>query len=433
MDKKIKFYDSHLHLLGLGYNESLIDLNTYKSINSLLSIESNNDLILGRGWNQNSFKEKRYPNKTDLNKISSKKPIIFMRVCGHVLVCNDKAMELSNIDASSLQIEGGTFEYSTGIFTEDALSLIYSIIPSPSKKDIKEMFIKGNNILLKNNITHCASDDFSTLQVPYELIIECLTELYSDGLMQVKLYEQVNLPSKKLLLDYISKGYHKKKFNGFRMGPLKLLADGSLGGRTAYLNEPYSDDPSTRGVKVFKDEELEELIYIADSNGMDVAIHAIGDGIIDIVLDAIEKSLKQTNRLNHRHSIIHAQLANRRQIKRMKELGVSVIVQPIFLNSDIPIIEKRIGKNRAKESYLFKTMYNEGIRVGFSTDAPVEDVSPLDNIQVAMTRKSLKYPELGEFLPNEKFTYEESIECYTDNNLWLSHDDNSKLNINSIK
>ncbi len=117
----------------------------------------------------------------------------------------------------------------------------------------------------------------------------------------------------------------------------------------------------------------------------------------------------------------------------MKELGVSVIVQPIFLNSDIPIIEKRIGKNRAKESYLFKTMYNEGIRVGFSTDAPVEDVSPLDNIQVAMTRKSLKYPELGEFLPNEKFTYEESIECYTNNNLWLSHDDNSKLNINSIK
>lgn len=423
MNKKIKFYDSHLHLLGLGYNESLIDLNTYESIESLITIRSSKELIIGRGWHQNNFNEKRYPTKHDLNKISSTMPIIFMRVCGHVLVCNDKAMELKNIDESSKQIEGGSFDFNTGVFTEDALSIIYSLIPVPSKEDIKAMFIKGNNILLKNNITHCASDDFSTLQVPYELIIECLEELYNDNLMQVSLYEQVNLPSKELLLDYIGKGYHKKEFNGFRLGPLKLLADGSLGGHTAYLNEPYEDDKSTRGIKVFKDSELEELIYIADSNLMDVAIHAIGDGMIDIVLNGIEKSLKKTKRLNHRHSVIHAQLANRRQIKKMKELGVSVIIQPVFLNSDIPIIEKRIGTKRASESYLFKTMYKEGIRVGFSTDSPVEDVSPLDNIKIAMTRKSIKFPELGEFLPGEKFTYEESIECYTTNNFWLSYDE----------
>lgn len=422
MNKKLEFYDSHLHLLGLGYNESLIDLNSFESIESLLSIKSSKELILGRGWHQNNFKEKRYPTKEDLNKISVTKPVIFIRVCGHVLVCNDMAMKLAKINKSSHQIDGGSFDFNTGIFTEDALSIIYSLVPVPTKEDIKDMFIKGNNILLKNNITHCASDDFSTVQVPYELIIECLEELYNEGLMQVTLYEQVNLPSKELLLDYIEKGYHKKKYNGFRFGPLKLLADGSLGGRTAYLNEPYEDDKSTRGIKVFKDSELEELIYIADSNGMDVAIHAIGDGMIDIVLNSIEKSLNKTKRKDHRHSIIHAQLANRRQIKKMKELGVSVIVQPVFLNSDIPIIEKRIGKKRASESYLFKTMYKEGIRVGFSTDSPVEDVNPLDNIKIAMTRKSIKFPELGEFLPDEKFTYEESIECYTTNNFWLSYD-----------
>jgi predicted amidohydrolase YtcJ len=423
MNKKIEFYDSHLHLLGIGYNESLIDLNPYKSIESLITIKSDKALILGRGWHQFNFKENRYPTKHDLNKISSKKPIIFLRVCGHVLVCNDKAMELAKIDESSLQIDGGSFDFNTGIFTEDALGIIYSLIPAPTKEAIKDMFIKGNDILLKNNITHCASDDFSTLQVPYELIIECLEELYNEGLMKVVLYEQVNLPSKELLLDYINKGYHKKLFNGFRMGPLKLLADGSLGGRTAYLNEPYEDDKSTRGIKVFKDSELEELIYIADSNGMDVAIHAIGDGMIDIVLNGIEKSIKKTNRINHRHSIIHAQLANRKQIKRMKELGVSVIVQPVFLNSDIPIIVKRIGKKRADESYLFKTMYKEGIKVGFSTDSPVEGVNPFDNIKIAMTRKSIKFPEHGEFLPDEKFTYEESIECYTINNFWLSYEE----------
>lgn len=423
MEEQIKFYDSHLHLLGLGYNEDLIDLTKFISILDLYNIRSTKNLILGRGWNQSIFIEKRYPNKEDLNKISITKPIIFIRVCGHVLVCNDKAMELANIDNSSSQIEGGTFNFNTGVFTEDALGIIYGIIPKPTKEDIKEMFIKGNDILIANGITSCASDDFSTLPVPYELIIECLEELYNDNLMQVNLYEQVNLPTKELLLDYINKRYHKKKFNGFRMGPLKLLADGSLGGRTAYLNEDYCDDLGNRGIKVFKDSELEELIYIADSNNIDVAIHAIGDGMIDIVIDAIYKSMARTNRTNHRHSIIHAQLANKRQIKRMKGLGISVIVQPIFLNSDIAIIEDRIGKERAKESYLFKTMYDDGILVGFSTDAPVETVNPFHNLYSAITRTSIKNPELGVFLENEKFTLNDALKCYTENPYYLSYDE----------
>lgn len=423
MNDKIEYYDSHLHLLGLGYIQSMIDLTIYKSIEEVTSLRNEKEFVIGRGWHQTNFIENRYPDKNDLNKISETKPVIFTRVCGHVLVCNDKAMEIARITKDTPQIEGGSFDYKTGVFTEDALSLINSIVPKPNKDEIKDFFVKGNANLIENNITMCASDDFSTLNVPYELIIECLEEVYKEGKMQVELYEQVNLPTKELLLDFISKGYHKKKFNGFRMGPLKLLADGSLGGRTAYLREDYSDDPGNRGIKVFSDEELNELVYIADSNGMDVAIHAIGDACIDQVLNAIEKSLKKTKRVKHRHSIIHAQLANREQIKRMKSLGVSAIVQPSFLNSDIAIVKERLGEERAKETYLFKTMYNEGIKVGFSTDAPVEGVSPEENIYCAMNRKSIKNPELGEFLPDEKFTYEEAIECYTTNNLWLSYDE----------
>jgi predicted amidohydrolase YtcJ len=401
----------------------MLDLSEFESIEDIVGIRTDKAIILGRGWHQSNFKEKRYINKKDLNRITTVKPVIFTRVCGHVLVCNDKALEIAGINESTPQIEGGTFDYKTGIFTEDTLILINKIVPKPSKEDIKEYFVKGNNLLLNHNVTKCASDDFSTLNVSYELIIECLEELYSEGRMKVNLYEQVNLPSKELLLDYISKGYHIKKFNGFRMGPLKLLADGSLGGRTAYLREDYADDPGNRGIKVFKDEELEKLIYIADSNNIDVAIHAIGDGMIDIVIDSIEKSINKTKRFDHRHSIIHAQLADRLQIKRMKKLGINVIVQPIFLNSDIAIIKERLGEERAKETYLFKTMYNEGIKVGFSTDAPVEGVSPEENIYCAMNRRSIKNPELGEFLPEEKFTYEEAIECYTTSNLWLSYDE----------
>lgn len=426
MYKMKSFYDSHLHLLGLGYIQSMIDLTSFASIQELTTIQPIQEIIVGRGWHQSQFRENRYPTKADLDQISTDKPVIFTRVCGHVLVCNSKAMELSGIDAHTPQINGGSFSVETGIFTEDALSLIYKIIPTPHKENIKQYFIKGNNLLLENGITACASDDFSTLGVPYELIIECLEELYRDEFMQVRLYEQVNLPTKELLLDFISKGYHKKSFKGFRMGPLKLLADGSLGGRTAYLNEDYTDDPGNRGIHVFTNQELEELIYIADANGMDVAIHAIGDGIMDIVLDSIEKSLLKTKRTTHRHSIIHAQLTNKRQITRMKELGVSAIVQPIFLNSDIPIIEERLGASRARESYLFKTMYVSGIITGFSTDSPVELVNPFQNIYTAITRKSIKNPNLEPFHEDESFTLNEALECYTTNNYWLSYEEDNQ-------
>lgn len=413
------YIDSHLHILGLGYIKSMIDLKEYQSLEELQTIKSDKPIIVGRGWHENDFVEKTNPTKTDLNKISTDKPVIFIRVCGHVLVCNDKAMEVASIDQFSKQIEGGTFDYNTGVFTEDAIKIIYDIIPKPSKDDIKEMFMIGDKILVENNIYMCASDDFSTLPVPYELVLESLIELYEEGKMQVKIIEQINIPDKILLSDFIEKGYHKIKMDKLVMGPLKLLADGSLGGRTAAMHEPYFDDPLNYGVKTFSDECINELVHLADRNGMDVHIHAIGDASVTQVLNAIEYSLDKTKRVDHRHAIIHAQFANFDQIDRMKSLGVSAIVQPIFLNSDIPIIEERLGEIRSRETYLFKTMYNKGIKVGFSTDAPVEDVSPLDNIKVAMSRRSLKYDSLGPFLESEAFTYEECMDCYISHNLWL--------------
>jgi len=258
--------------------------------------------------------------------------------------------------------------------------------------------------------------------VPYELVIECLEELYNDGLMQVRLYEQVNLPSIELFQDFIDKGYVNKQFNGFKMGPLKLLADGSLGGRTAYLNDDYSDESNNRGIKVFSDEELYDLIYLADSNNMDVAIHAIGDGIIDIILDTIELVTKKTGRVNHRHSIIHNQLATKKQIKRMTKMNIMAIVQPIFLNSDLAIIEDRMG-NRTNETYLFHTMKEQGMKVGFSTDSPVEPVNPFYNIYTAMTRKSIKNPGLKPLLNETVFSLKESLKCYTTENYYHSYEE----------
>lgn len=426
------FNDSHVHFLGIGYIISSIDLTKIKSIVEMINLlrnKNDTEFIIARGWNQSNLEENRYPIKQDLDSISKDIPIVLIRTCGHVFVCNDVMMELAGIEQLTPQIEGGTFDYNTGIFTEKALNIICDALPNPSKGEIKQCFIESNKILLSNGITSIGSDDFTTLNTDYDLIIECLEELYLDKLIQVRLYEQVNLPSKEILLDFINKGYANKKYKGFKLGPLKLLADGSLGGRTAYLNKPYSDDLSNYGIKVFTQEELNELVYIADSNNMDVAIHAIGDGMIDMVIDAIWNAVSKTNRTHHRHSIIHAQLATKSQIRRMRDLNIAAQVQPIFLNSDIAIVKDRLGE-RAKESYLFNTMYKEGVHVSFGTDSPVESVNPFHNLYSAITRKSIENPELGVFLEEEKFTIEDALKCYTINPYYLSYDENNYIGFN---
>ncbi len=431
MDKMKSFYDSHMHFLGIGINLlEYIDLGETSSFADILDTfqkETSRSFIIARGWNQTFLSEGTMFDKTLLNQVSKNIPIVAIRTCGHVLVCNDAMMSYCGVTKSTPQVDGGTFDINTGLFTENALKLIYDCFPKPDKNRIKEYMVAANQYLLSLGITACGSDDFSTISVDYETIISCYLELYSEHKIQVRIYQQVNLPSISLLKDFITKGYVNKSYGSFKMGPLKLLADGSLGARTAYLNKPYSDDPSTQGIKVFSKEELEDLVYLADSNQMDVAVHAIGDGMIDQVIDAIESSLKKTKRMTHRHSIIHAQLATQAQIDRMKKLNIAAQVQPIFLNSDIAIIKDRIGE-RSNDSYLFHSMYDKGVITCFGTDSPVEPLNPFYNLYSAITRCSIKNPGLPPFLIEEAFSIEEAIMCYTETSYYLSYDETNNIN-----
>ena len=412
------FHDAHLHVLGIGYSASIVDLSEATSIKEVQEIlrdhvDNGKKVLLARGWNQSQFQEGKMIVKDDLNQVSMDKPIVAIRTCGHVISVNDAALDLANIRDARPQIDGGTFDVDTGIFTEQAIHLIYDALPPFSKTDIKEFLRIANDLLLSYGVTTVYSDDFSMLNVDFEVVLEAMKEAYEEGILRVRITEQVNLPKRSDLKRFIDEGYANKLIHpNFKMGPLKLLADGSLGGRTAYMNEPYSDE-DTLGVKTFKDEELLELLTIADEAEMDAHIHAIGDGTVDQLLYAFEKVMKKSKRHNHEYAIIHTQLANKRQIMKMKELGIASIVQPIFLNSDIPIIEDRIG-DRALESYLFYTMYQEGVHTMFSTDAPVEPINPFYNLYTAVTRKSIKHPNLDAFLPSEAFTLEEGIKLYQD-------------------
>jgi hypothetical protein len=250
-----------------------------------------------------------------------------------------------------------------------------------------------------------------------------MEELYRAGELHIKLIEQVNLPTRECLTNFLSEGYSKRDYGKWRLGPLKLLADGSLGGRTAALRDDYLDMPGHRGILNYHDDELGEIFDLANQANLDCHVHAIGDRAIEQVLSVMEMSLARTNRHQHRHAIIHAQLADHLQIAKMKTLGFSAIVQPIFLESDIAMVTSRIG-TRKTESYLFHTMHQQGLCVGFGTDSPVESVDPFANIYAAMTRRSRKDAHLGEFLPGEAFSFSEAMRCYGPNNFYLVYDEN---------
>ncbi|HPD99730.1 MAG TPA: amidohydrolase [Bacillota bacterium] len=414
------FIDSHLHMLGIGYYQEIIDLKAAKSIDEILSLVKNNEssFVVARGFNQANLKEKRMPVKQDLHEVD--KPLILFRICGHVAVVNQRMLDVMGIDEFTPQIEGGSFDYNSGTFTEKALGLVYDKIPEPTKEDLKRYLINANKILISNGITKVASDDFSSFNMPYELVIEAINEVDAMGLLDVEITEQVNLPIDELK-DFIDKGYANKRFNNFKMGPLKILADGSLGGKTAALFEDYSDDSGNKGILTFTDQELYELVSLANKNGMDSVIHAIGDRTVDQVIRTFKKVQEELPRKSEGNAIIHAQLATKKQIKEMEENNIGAIVQPIFINSDIKIVDERIG-DRKLDSYLFKTMF-KNIKTGFSTDAPVENVNPFENIYVAISRKSIDFPDYESFLKEEAFKIEEALKAYTDENIRFVYDE----------
>lgn len=414
------FMDSHLHFLGIGMQADIIPLNHMMSVREMISdLKShlNGRQMIGRGWNQNRFADRLMPTKNDLDQVSKDIPMVMYRVCGHVAVVNSAMLEGIRVKADT-QISGGSIDWERGIVTEAALRLIDDQLQEVGIQDIKRYLIQADQLLLQQGLTDVMSDDFIVTPLPYEMIIQAIRELKAEKKLHVRITEQVHFRGLSDFEDFIRKGYPHRNYGGFRLGPLKLLLDGSLGGRTARLNCDYHDAPGHRGTLVYSDEVVKRYFDLANLSGMDCHIHAIGDGAIDQFLRVMGASLKDTKRSDHRHAIIHAQLATLSQIRQMEALGVHAIVQPIFLESDIAMLDDRLGERR-NESYLFRTMAESHIKVGMSTDAPVESFSPFLNLYAAMTRQSVRDYHLGPHLPEEAFTLDEALRCYQEHNRYL--------------
>lgn len=437
------FNDSHMHLVNYGYSltqVNLIGISSIGELNKRVShfIDENKieegRWIRGRGWNQDYFTgEKRFPSRYDLDKISTTNPIVVTRACGHVVVVNSKALEVLNIGKETEQIEGGQFDLDengepTGVFRENAVGLVYDNLPTPTVEEIKDMMRNAIRDMNKAGITSVGTDDFEALpDRNYENILKAYKELKEENKLNIRIYEQCLLPNIDKLQGFIDKGYGTSMGdNLFKIGPLKLLIDGSLGARTAALMKPYSDDPNTIGITTATDDELYSLVDLAHRNNIQVAIHGIGDKAMYMAFSAIEKSLKNSPKENHRHGIVHCQITDEYLLDKFKELNTIAYIQPIFLDYDWKIVKDRVGEEREKTSYNWKTMVNKGVAITCGSDSPVETFNVMKGIYEAVTRKDLDGNPKDGWLPEQKLTVDEAVYGYTMGGAYASFEENIK-------
>lgn len=443
------FTETHMHVLSLGMYLRDINLTSATSIGQAIEISRKyiedrqipaGRWIRSRGWNHDHFTdEKRFLNRYDLDKISTEHALAFTRTCGHVISVNSKALELMGMSQSCTQVEGGVIEVDEngkplGIFCEAARKLVLDAIPEETEESLRELIRLASEHALAHGITEIMTDDFKDVPNNFQKVIDTYMKLKEEGNLNIRIYEQCNLPSVEKLQSFLDKGYGTGWGDAyFKLGPFKVLQDGSLGARTALMRKPYADDPSTCGVQVFEQDDLNAMVELAQKNNMQIAIHAIGDGAIQSVQDAIERAQKMYPREDERHGIIHCQITDLEMIDRFRRMKLIAYIQPIFLNYDLNIVEDRVGKELAATSYAWKSYNDCGVVTAGGSDCPVESLDIMENIYSAVTRKDLTGHPAGGWHPEQNLTVEEALRCFTVNAAYASFSENEKGSIREGK
>ncbi|MCX8183150.1 MAG: amidohydrolase [Crenarchaeota archaeon] len=419
------FIDAHMHLDLLGVSLNTLDLRGVRSIAELKNklgnyVErSRARWILGRGWDQEMLEEKRYPTRWDLDEAVNDRPVVLSRLCGHVAVVNTRTLEITGLTEGSisglLRNEAGV---PTGVVTGKALETIRSMIEEHTTFDERKK-------LLINALVYSASQGVTTVGfVSCGLAsFKALQELEAEhGRLPVRVRAYLNPgEAKHMSLQDLKRSSPYLKVNG-----VKLFADGSLGARSALLSKPYSDSPDTSGCESIDVDSLRKFVKEACETGMQAAVHAIGDKAVENTLKAFESVAECSRKLRNR--VEHASVLRSDLIEVMRRLNIVVVVQPHFVVTDWWVVS-RVGVERARFTYPFKTLAGN-VKLGLSTDAPVEPLNPWETVYVATTRGRHEDIPLYRHTAGECLTLEETLHFYTDGSAYalLEEDELGTLN-----
>lgn len=436
------FNDSHMHFLHYGFYQTIVNLETCRSkaeaMERIQAYIQDKKIPEGEwveviGWNNDNWNDSQNLIRDDLDQVSEAHPIYAMRICGHVAVLNSRAMKEIGLRKSLPQPKDGYYEVDadgepTGLISE-MMPFVYSNMKEPSIESIKAMLLRSCEDANRVGLTSVQTDDFDALPGRnFDRIIKAYRELIDEGKLSVRITEQCSLKDPERYDAFTDAGYAIGQGDEwFKLGLLKLYLDGSLGARTAWLLEDYTDETGTKGFSIYHDDaDLFRLVERAHLSGADVGMHCIGDGACDQGIRAIEAVTAKYPSFANRHGLIHAQILNEDICRRMAENHIAAYIQPIFIEYDLHMAEERVGSDRIRTSYNWRTMKDSGIALGMGTDCPVESCNPMWNLYAAVTRKDLEGKPEGGWYPDQALTLEEALEGYTKTAAYLSRDEKIK-------
>jgi len=374
--------------------------------------------IQGRGWDQNRWVTKEFPTHEALSRAFPNNPVVLGRIDGHALLANAKAMEIAHIAATTRDPSGGRIMRlasgaPAGVFIDNAQGLINRAIPEPTRADTRRAILAAIAEANRWGLTgvHDPGEDAATIGI-YE-------ELAKAGNYNLRNYVMLSDPGEPgsaaaVQNPYIQRGPQSALYDGHLwIRAIKLYADGALGSRGAALLAPYSDDPGNSGLLVSRPDHIEAWAETALRRGFQVNVHAIGDRGNRIVLDAFDSALKRIPKADHRFRIEHAQVVSLQDIPRFAKLGVIPSMQPTHQTSDMRWAEDRVGPQRIRGAYAWRSLLNTGVVIPSGTDFPVEEVNPLLTFHAAVTRQDPTNWPAGGWQPDQKMTREEALQSMT--------------------
>jgi predicted amidohydrolase YtcJ len=396
----LTYHDHHLHPFGYASLVNGLELMNAVDLDEVMSLvvahgEKEEGPIIGQRLNDEGVKELRLPTAADLDDVVGDRPVLLYRYCGHIAVANSAALRLAGIDAETPDPEGGSFDREpsgrpNGILRETAVTPVSKALephtPPPSDLEIISA-LAGLRRLGIGSITGMISvSDAVWCAVDDE--VETLTRLGPDLPIDIDVLLIASTPEDlRAAKDRIDRAEGPIRFVGY-----KDFIDGSLGGHTAAMYEPFADQPATRGTERYRHDHMIEMGRTSLEIGGSVAIHAIGDRANDLVLDVHEELIGQ-GADPARLRVEHASILTSATIERMARMSVTASVQPAFLASEETWLEKRLGPDRMDRAYPFRSLLEAGVPLLGGSDSPVELPDPAIGISAAVDRHGINPAE----------------------------------------
>lgn len=406
------FNDAHCHFNGYANN-----LLQYADLRGTISVDEVYDYleahhkkfggswILGRGWDQNDWEVKEFPDKTELDKLFPDIPVYLVRIDGHAGWCNTKALEMAGITAST-KVTGGDVVLKdgqpAGILVDNAMGLVSKLIPEITTEQQQTALLEAQANCFAvglTSVTDCGLDKNTIL---------LMQEMQNKNALKMRVNAMLN-PTEENFEFFVKKG--PLVSDKLVVRTIKIYADGALGSRGALLLEDYSDKPGKRGLQIESQEYYDKICQLAFDNNYIVATHAIGDSANRLMLNTYGKFLKGKN--DNRWRIEHAQIINQDDFAKFAEFSIVPSIQATHCTSDMYWVQNRVGEERAKGAYAYQTLLNQNGWLPNGTDFPVESIEPLFTFFASVFRTNHKdYPEGGWQIENG-LTREQTLRSMT--------------------